>query len=216
MSSIKMPKYKSTVRLAPRNCLEDEDERTSRRERCPSGTRGRPSCHRPTVMAHQVAADGRVQCSDPSCLRMFTTMKHMKRHLKDRHQMAYDRLQRCWKPDTTRNVTERKRGMADDRYAQRRGLTTRTAHRNTGLRADNDAPCPRVHRHPSTHSTKNDNLTTQTLSSRRDVRWLPTAPDNPLQVDLDERNKLISTVRKINVSDTVTHANFGAQPKYYS
>src|SRR6266516_3003500 len=159
MSNNKMPKYKSTVRLAPRNCLEDEDERPSRHERCPSGTKGRPSCHRPTVMAHQVAAEGRVQCSDPSCLRMFTTMKHMKRHLKDRHHMAYDRLQRCWKLDSTRNVTERKRGMADERYAQCRGLTARTAHRNTGLRADNDAPCPRVPRHPSTHSTKYGNQT---------------------------------------------------------
>src|SRR6266516_3502836 len=216
MSNNKMPKYKSTVRLAPRNCLEDEDERPSRHERCPSGTKGRPSCHRPTVMAHQVAAEGRVQCSDPSCLRMFTTMKHMKRHLKDRHHMAYDRLQRCWKLDSTRNVTERKRGMADERYAQRRGLTARTAHRNTGLRADTDAPCPRVPRHPSTHSTKYDNQTSQTFASNRDVRWLPTAPDNPLQAELDEINKLSSKVRKINVSATVTHANFGAQPEYYS
>src|SRR6266516_2976411 len=120
MSNIKMPKYKSTVRLAPRNCLEDEDERPSQRERCPSGIKGRTSCHRPTVMAHQVAAEGRAQCSDTSCLRMFTTMKHMTRHLKDRHNMMYDRLQRCWRKGTMRNITERKRGMADDRYAQRR------------------------------------------------------------------------------------------------
>src|SRR6266516_6929448 len=134
MSNFKMPKTKTTVRLAPRNCLEDKDERTPRRERCPTGTRGRPSCHRPTVMAHQVAAEGRVQYSDPSCLRMFTTTKHMKRHLKDKHQMAYDRLQRCWKPDTKINVTERKRGLADDRYAQRRGLTERTAYRYAGQR----------------------------------------------------------------------------------
>src|SRR6266516_7297089 len=161
-------------------------------------------------MVHQVAAEGRIQCSDPTCLRTFTTMKHMKRHLKDKHQMAYDRLQRCWKRDTTKHSTERKRGMADERYAQRRGLTARTAHRHTGLRADNDAPCPRVPRLPSTHSTKYDNQTSQTLSSNRDVRWLPTAPDNPLQVTLDERNKLTSRVRKVNVSETVTHANFGA------
>ncbi len=211
-----MPKIKSTVKLAPRNCLEDEDERPVRREHCPSGTKGRPSCHRPTVMVHQVAAEGRVQCSDPSCLRTFSTMKHMKRHLKDRHSMAYDRLQRCWKRDSTRNSIERKRGMADDRFAQRRGLTARTAHRSAGLRAVTDAPCPRVPRHASTHSTHHDNLTSQTISSNRDVRWLPTAPDNPLQADLDDRNKLTSSVRKINVSQTVKHANFGSEPHYFS
>ncbi len=209
-----MPKIKSTVKLAPRNCLEDEDERPVRREHCPSGTKGRPSCHRPTVMVHQVAAEGRIQCSDPSCLRTFSTMKHMKRHLKDRHSMAYDRLQRCWRKDTPRHVLERKRGMADDRTAQRHGLTSRTAQRNIGLRAD--APCPRSRRHPSTHATHHDNLTSQTLPSTRDVRWLPTAPDNPLQPELDDRNKLSSTVRKCTVSETVTHANFGELPKYFS
>src|SRR6266516_3386166 len=156
MSHGKMPKFKSTVKLAPRNCLEDEDDRPVRREHCPSGTKGRPSCHRPTVMVHQVAAEGRIQCSDPSCLRTFTTMKHMKRHVKDRHSMAYDRLQRCWRKDSSRNIFDRKRGMADDRTAQRHGLTARTAHRNTGLRAVTDAPCPRVTRHPSTHSSYHD------------------------------------------------------------
>ena len=209
-----MPKIKSTIKLAPRNCLEDDEERPARREHCPSGTKGRPSCHRPTVMVHQMAAEGRIQCSDPSCLRTFSTMKHMKRHLKDRHSMAYDRLQRCWKKDNSRNITERKRGMADDRTAQRHGLTARTAHRNIGLRAD--APCPRVRRHPSTHSTHSDNLTSQTISSNRDVRWLPTAPDNPLQAELDERNQLTSTVRKCTASETVTHANFGSEPQYFS
>src|SRR6266516_7594337 len=123
MNNDKLPRLKSTIRLAPRNCLEDEDEWTPRRTQYPTGTKGHSSCYRPTVMAHQVAAEGRVQCSDPSCLRMFTTTKHMKKHLRDRHQQTYDRLQRCWKPDTMRNVTGRKRGMADERYAQRRGLT---------------------------------------------------------------------------------------------
>src|SRR6266516_1369867 len=216
MSNIKMPKYKSSVRLAPRNCLEDEDERPSRRERCPSGTRGRPSCHRPTVMAHQVAADGRVQCSDPSCLRMFTTTKHMKRHLKDRHQMAYDRLQRCWKTDSKKNSTERKRGLADDRYAQRRGLTERTAHRYAGQRDTTETTRQRVPRHPSTHSSCYDTRTAETAVSKRDVRWLPSAPDDHLQTYLDERNNLTSTVRKVTVSETFTHANFGSPPEFYS
>src|SRR6266516_376384 len=139
MSHDRMPKNKSTITLAPRNCMEDEEERPSRREHCPSGTKGRPSCHRPTVMVHQVAAEGRIQCSDPSCPRTFTTMKHMKRHLKDRHSMAYDRLQRCWRKDASRNIFERKRGMTDDRTAQRHGLTARTTHSNTELRAATDA-----------------------------------------------------------------------------
>src|SRR6266516_7976711 len=218
MSHGKMPKFKSTVKLAPRNCLEDEDDRPVRREHCPSGTKGRPSCHRPTVMVHQVAAEGRVQCSDPSCLRTFSTMKHMKRHLKDRHQMAFDRIQRYWNRDTTKHAKERKRSMADERYAQRRGLTERTSHRCAGLRASPSAPCPRVPRHPSTHSTKYDEPTTSKNIPQynRDVRWLPTAPDNPLQPELDNRNKLSSTVRKCTVSETITHANFGENPKYFS
>src|SRR6266516_4000253 len=218
MSHGKMPKFKSTVKLAPRNCLEDEDDRPVRREHCPSGTKGRPSCHRPTVMVHQVAAEGRVQCSDPSCLRTFSTMKHMKRHLKDRHRMAYDRLQRCWKRDTKQHSTERKRGMADERFAQRRGLTARTGHRCAGLRASPSAPCPRVPRHPSMHSTNYDVHTTSRNIPQynRDVRWLPTAADNPLQQDLDERNNLTSTVRKVTVSETVAHADFGTPPDYFS
>src|SRR6266516_4883025 len=121
MNRDKMPRLKSTVRLAPRNCLEDEDEWTPTRPHHPSVTKGRPSCHRPTVMAHQVAAEGRIQCSDPSCLRMFTTTKHMKRHLHDRHQQTYDRRRKIWITDTKAHAEERKRGMADERYAQRRG-----------------------------------------------------------------------------------------------
>ena len=213
-----MPKFKSTVKLAPRNCLEDEEERPARRERCPSGTKGRPSCHRPTIMAHQVAAERRIACSDPYCLRTFSTMKHMKRHLKDRHQQAYDRLRRCWKLDTKKHAEERKRSMADDRYAQRRGLTERTSHRCAGLRAPPAAPCPRVPRHPSTHSSRYDVHTSSKniATSNRDVRWLPTAADNPLQQDLDERNNLASTVRRVNVSETIPHANFGSPPEYFS
>src|SRR6266516_5363326 len=132
MNKHNMPKIKSTVKLAPRNCLEDEDEWTPHRSHVPTGTKGRSSCYRPTVIAHQVAAEGRVQCSDPSCLKMFTTTKHMKKHLRDRHQQTYDRRRKIWITYTKAHAEERKRGLADDRYAQRRGLTSRTSHRYTG------------------------------------------------------------------------------------
>src|SRR6266516_3996505 len=218
MSNIKMPKYKSTVRLAPRNCLEDEDERPSRSERCVFGTKGRSSCYRPTVMAHQVAAEGRVQCTDPSCLKMFTTMKHMKKHLKDRHQQTFDKRRKIWITDTKEHAEERKRGLADDRYAQRRGLTERTAHRYTGPRVTPTTPRPRVPRHPSTHSSRYDQQTTSRdiPNYNRDVRWLPTAPDNSLQEALDERQGFKSTAKRVQVSSTVTHASFGSPPAYYS
>src|SRR6266516_1842638 len=138
-----MPKVKSVARRVPEDEREilSETQRDYAHER-PVGPVRRNACLRPTIYADE-STEKRHQCYQ--CEKTFSTKQHRTRHMQNTH--ALKQIDKdVWVDENPRAHRDRMDALADERHAQRQGMTARTA----GVRRH--SPDSRHHR-PQTAST---------------------------------------------------------------
>src|SRR6266516_2746211 len=138
-----MPKVKSVARRVPEDEREilSETQRDYAHER-PVGPVRRNACLRPTIYADE-STEKRHQCYQ--CEKTFSTKQHRTRHMQNTHALKQIDKDVCVdeNPHAHRDHMD---ALADERRAQRQGMTARTA----GVR--HHSPDSRHHR-PQTAST---------------------------------------------------------------
>ncbi len=119
-----MPKVKSVARKVS----EEERDLISETQRDyshirPVGPVRRNACLRPTVLADETT-EKRHQCYQ--CDKTFSTKQHRTRHMQNTH--ALKKLDKdVWVDENPRTHRDRMDALADERHAQRHGMTVRTA-----------------------------------------------------------------------------------------
>src|SRR6266516_5595025 len=138
-----MPKVKSVARRVPSEEREfiSETQKDYSHVR-PVGPVRRNACLRPTIFADE-STEKRHQCYQ--CDKTFSTKQHRTRHMQNTH--ALKQIDKdVWVDENPRAHRDRMDALADERHAQRQGMTARTA----GVRRH--SPDSRRHR-PQTAST---------------------------------------------------------------
>src|SRR6266516_4851044 len=120
-----MPKVKSVARKVP----EEEREIISETQKDyshirPVGPVRRNACLRPTILAADDMTTKCHQCY--SCDKTFSTKQHRTRHMQNTH--ALKKIDKdVWVDENPRVHRHRMDMLADERHAQRHGMTARTA-----------------------------------------------------------------------------------------
>src|SRR6266516_3824942 len=120
-----MPKVKSVARRVPEEerHLISETQKDYSHVR-PVGPVRRNVCLRPTILAADETTTKRHQCY--TCDKTFSTKQHRTRHMQNTH--ALRKIDKdVWVDENPRTHRNRMDAFADARYAQRYGLTERTA-----------------------------------------------------------------------------------------
>ncbi len=158
-----MPKVKSVARKVS----ESEREIMSETQKDyslvrPVGPVRRNASVRPTILADETS-EKRHQCY--SCNKTFSTKQHRTRHMQNTH--ALKKLDKdVWVDENPRTHRDRMDKLADERHAQRQGMTARTA----GVRRH--SPDSRRH-HPQTASTAQRQHRSRSPQRRRGESQVP-------------------------------------------
>src|SRR6266516_3606109 len=167
-----MPKLKSVARRVPseeREILSETQKDYSHIR--PVGPVRRNACLRPTILAADDMTTKRHQCY--SCDKTFSTKQHRTRHMQNTH--ALKKIDKdVWVDENPRVHRHRMDMLADERHAQRHGMTPRTA----GVR--HHSPDSRPRRHHRSRSpirrARESQVPSHTVTSG--APWLPPLLDD--------------------------------------